>query len=158
MPLSHFMKIDIPGNGPLEIETIILDLNGTLRVGGKLVPGVAGRIEELRKKCKLVLFSGDTRGDAAQLAKELGIDFTKTTTGQDKVKEAEKLHPEFCAAVGNGLIDLELIKRVRLGIVALQGEGAHAKTLLTADVIVPNVNDALDLFLDEQRLIATLRE
>lgn len=152
------MKIDIPGNGPLVIETIILDLNGTLRVGGKLVPGVATRIEALRKKCKLILFSGDTRGDAAQLASELGIDFAKTPTGQDKVREAEKLNPEVCAAVGNGLIDLELIKRVRLGIVALQGEGVHVKTLLAADIFVPSVNDALDLFLDEQRLIATLRE
>lgn len=152
------MRIDIPGNGPLVIETVILDLNGTLRVGGTLVPGVAKRIEELREKCKLVLFSGDTRGDAAALASELGIGFTQTPTGQDKVKEAEKLRPEVCAAVGNGLIDLELIKRVRLGIVALQGEGAHAKTLLAADIIVPSVNDALDLFLDEQRLIATLRE
>jgi len=54
------MKIDIPGNGPLVIETIILDLNGTLCVGGKLVPGVKERIQELREKCHLV-FSQETR-------------------------------------------------------------------------------------------------
>jgi soluble P-type ATPase len=152
------MKIDIPGNGPLVIETIILDLNGTLCVGGKLVPGVVERIKELREKCNLVLFSGDTRGDALRLANELGIAFTKTRTGQDKANEADKLQADKCAAIGNGLIDLQLIQRVKLGVVVLQGEGAHAKTLLAADIIVMNVNDALDLFLDEQRLIATLRE
>ena len=152
------MKVDIPGNGPLVIETIILDLNGTLCVGGKLVPGVAERIQELRKKCKLVLFSGDTRGDALKLADELGVTFSKTVTGQDKANEADKLQSDKCAAIGNGLIDLQLIQRVKLGIVVLQGEGAHAKTLLAADIVVTNVNDALDLFIDEQRLIATLRE
>jgi hypothetical protein len=30
------MKYDIPGAGQLEIKTIILDLNGTLSVGGVL--------------------------------------------------------------------------------------------------------------------------
>jgi soluble P-type ATPase len=152
------MKLDIPGNGPLVIETIILDLNGTLCVGGKLVPGVTERIQELRKKCRLILFSGDTRGDAVRIANELGIDFAKTATGQDKADEADKLHADKCAAIGNGLIDLQLIQRVKLGIVVLQGEGAHAKTFQAADIIVANVNDALDLFIDEQRLIATLRE
>ncbi|GEM_PF-3859298 len=43
------MKIDIPGNGLLTIETIILDLNGTLCVGGKPVSGVASRIQKLSK-------------------------------------------------------------------------------------------------------------
>lgn len=152
------MRVNIPGNGPLVIETIILDLNGTLCVGGKLVPGVAERVEELRKKCKLILFSGDTRGDAAQLACDLGIDFAKTATGQDKADEADKLQADKCAAIGNGLIDLQLIQRAKLGIVVLQGEGVHAKTFLAADIIVPSVNDALDLFIDEQKLIATLRE
>lgn len=152
------MKIDIPGNGPLVIDTIILDLNGTLCVGGKLVPGVVERIQQLRQKCHLVLCSGDTRGDASHLADELAITFAKTASGQDKANEADKFQADTCAAIGNGLIDLQLIQRVKLGIVVLQGEGVHAKTFLAADIIVPNVNDALDLFLDEQRLIATLRK
>ncbi len=105
-----------------------------------------------------MLFSGDTRGDAAQIANTLGIAFVHTATGQDKAREAEKLQADTCAVIGNGLIDLQLIQRVKIGIVVLQGEGVHAKTFLAADIIVPNVNDALDLFIDEQRLIATLRE
>ncbi len=152
------MKVDIPGDGPLVIETIILDLNGTLCVGGKLVPGVSERIQQLRNKYHLVLFSGDTRGDASKLADELGIAFVKTATGQDKADEADKFHAEKCAAIGNGLIDLQLIQRVKLGIVVLQGEGIHTKTFLAADIVMPNVNDALDLFIDEQRLVATLRK
>lgn len=152
------MNIAIPGSSPLVIETIILDLNGTLRVGGKLIEGAKERINELRTKFKLILFSGDTRGDAALLARDLGIDFTKTPSGQDKADQAELLDADTCVAIGNGLIDLQLIQRVKLGIAVLQGEGAHVKTLLAANIVVNNVNDALDLFLDQQRLIATLRE
>ena len=56
------------------------------------------------------------------------------------------------------MIDFDLIQSVRLGIVALQKEGVHTKTLLAADIVVPSVNDALDLFIDRNRLIATLRK
>ena len=55
------------------------------------------------------------------------------------------------------MIDLELMKVVRLGIVTLQAEGVHVQTLLESDLVVPNINDALDLFIDEQKLIASLR-
>ena len=34
------MKYDIPGVGTIEINTIVLDLNGTLFVMGKIVDGV----------------------------------------------------------------------------------------------------------------------
>ena len=67
------------------------------------------------------------------------------------------MQPETCATIGNGLIDYELMRVVKLGIVTLQAEGVHAKTLLEADVVIPTILDALDLFLDERRMIATLR-
>jgi soluble P-type ATPase len=34
----------------------------------------------------------------------------------------------------------------------------HVQTLLNSDIVIPSINDALDLFIDEQRLIATLRK
>jgi len=38
--LNHLMKYVIPQVGELELSTIILDLNGTLTVGGKIAAGV----------------------------------------------------------------------------------------------------------------------
>jgi len=157
------MKLKIPGlrgkNEELEIKTIILDLNGTLTIGGKIVPGVKKRLLKLKKKgLRLIFFSGDTRGNAYNIAKSLGIEFIKAAHGEEKKKEAEKLNPESCAAIGNGLIDLLKMKTVKLGIVTLQAEGVHIKTLLAADIVVPTINDALDLFIDVSRLIATLRK
>ncbi|HEV7454499.1 MAG TPA: hypothetical protein VGO07_04540, partial [Candidatus Saccharimonadales bacterium] len=61
-------------------------------------------------------------------------------------------------SIGNGLIDLELMKVVKLRIVTLQAEGVHIQTMLNSDIVIPTINDALDLFIDGQRLVATLRK
>lgn len=152
------MIYKIAGQGELEIKTIILDLNGTLTVGGKIVTGVHDRLKLLKSAgFKLVLFTGNTRGDADQIAGELGIEWLQAKGADEKKKLAEKLEPNTCVSIGNGLIDLELMKTVKLRILTLQAEGIHVKTLLNSDIIVPTINDALDLFIDQDRLVATLR-
>lgn len=152
------MIYNIPGQDELEIKTIILDLNGTLSVGGKLVDGVHGRLQKLKESgMNLVLFTGNTRGDADDIAMQLGIEWMQAKSAEDKAKLAQDLEPSTCASIGNGLIDLELMKTVKLSILTLQAEGVHTETLMNSDILVPSVNDALDLFIDSDRLIATLR-
>ena len=153
------MTYDIPGLGKLEIKTIILDLNGTLSVAGNVPEGVKERLELLMSKgFKVLFFTGNTRNDADNLAADLGIEWRLAKNAEDKRDLAMELEPETCASIGNGLIDLELMKVAKLRIVTLQAEGVHIQTMLNSDIVVPNINDALDLFLDEQRLIATLRK
>jgi len=41
------ISIDIPGWGNLEVEYVLLDLNGTLTEDGKVLPGVKERIQSL---------------------------------------------------------------------------------------------------------------
>jgi soluble P-type ATPase len=119
---------------------------------------VKDRIPTLKEKgLRLILFSGDTRGNAQRIAETLGIEFIHTNNGEGKRAAAEKLNPETCASIGNGLIDLKMMEVVKLGIVTLQAEGVHTKTLVAVDIVVPTINDALDLFIDESRLIGTLR-
>lgn len=152
------MNISIPGYAPFDIETIILDLNGTLAIDGKLIEGVKERIAALRERAiRLFLFSGDTQGNAADIARELQLEFRVTKDAIAKAEEAKKLKPKTAATIGNGRIDVELFKAVRLRILTLQAEGVHPEALLNADVIVPSINDALDLFLKPKRLIATMR-
>jgi soluble P-type ATPase len=153
------MNYNIPGQDEFEIKTIILDLNGTLSVAGKVPEGVKERLDKLKGVgFKVLFFTGNTRNDADDLATDLGIEWKLAKNAEDKRDLALELEPETCASIGNGLIDLELMKVVRLGIVTLQAEGVHVQTLLNSDIAVPNINDALDLFIDEQRLIATLRK
>ncbi|MCA9318018.1 hypothetical protein KDA06_00035 [Candidatus Saccharibacteria bacterium] len=153
------MKYDIPGQGQFEIKTIILDLNGTLSVAGTVPEGVKERLDQLKGiGFKVLFFTGNTRNDADDLAADLGIEWRLAKNAEDKRDLALELEPETCASIGNGLIDLELMKVVKLGIVTLQAEGVHIQTMLNSDIVVPSINDALDLFIDEQRLIATLRK
>lgn len=152
------MTYDIPGQSQLDIQTIILDLNGTLSVAGTIPEGVKERINKLKEKgFKLILFTGNTRNDADELSTSLGIEYKLAKNTEDKKNLALELGAETCASIGNGLIDLDLMKAVKLRIVTLQAEGVHVQTLLNSDIIIPNINDALDLFIDEQRLVATLR-
>lgn len=149
---------NIPGLGELELKTIILDLNGTLTVGGEIVDGVKERLQAIKKLgFKSIFFTGNTRGDADDIAKKLEIEWILAKDAIAKKTEAEKLEPDTCVSIGNGLIDLELMKTVRLGIVTLQAEGVHVQTLLASDLVVPTINDALDLFIDPDRLVASLR-
>jgi len=152
------MTYDIPGQEKLEIKTIILDLNGTLSVAGKVPGGVKVRLEQLKAKgFSIIFFTGNTRNDADDLAAELGIEWKLAKNAEEKRSLALELGPDTCASIGNGLIDLELMKSVKLRIVTLQAEGVHIQTMLNSDIVVPSITDALDLFIDEQRLIATLR-
>lgn len=153
------MEYDIPGQGQLKIKTIILDLNGTLSVAGTVPDGVKRRLQLLKDRgLKVVFFTGNTRNDADDLAATLGIEWKLAKNAEDKRNLALQLDPESCASIGNGRIDLELMKVVKLRIVTLQAEGVHIQTMLASDIVVPTINDALDLFLDKQRLIATLRK
>jgi soluble P-type ATPase len=153
------MQYDVPGFGELKLSIIILDLNGTLSVGGEIVEGVDTRLKQLKEMgYKIVFFTGNTRNNADTLAQRLGIEWVFAADGEAKKEQALKLNPEECVSIGNGLIDLELMKVVKLRIVTLQAEGVHVQTLLQSDVVTPTINDALDLLIDPQRLIATLRK
>lgn len=153
------MNYAIPGLGEIEIKTIILDLNGTLSVAGQIVDGVKPRLEKLKSLgFKIMLFTGNTRNDADQICGDLGIEWKLAKSAEDKKNLALEMNPETCASVGNGRIDEELMKVVKLRILTVQSEGIHVQTLLNSDILVPNINDALDLFIDSNRLIATLRK
>ena len=153
------MKINVPGSGIYDLETLILDLNGTLAIRGKLIKGVKDRIQKIKKLgLKVVLFSGDTRGNADKISKDFNIELVTTKTSAEKLKALKKLNPNRCVAIGNGLIDAKYLKAARLGIAVVQAEGAHTQAILAADIRMLSVNDALDLLLNEKTFISTLRQ
>jgi len=152
------MQYSIPGIGNLEITTIVLDLNGTIAVHGKIVPGVKERLDQLKKLgIDLILFSGDHRGNGLEMCNELGITFKKGGTQEEKEKLFLELDTERTAAIGNARIDIGKFKHAKLSIATLQAEGIHTGILKYVDIIVPNINDALDLFIDANALEATMR-
>ena len=152
---------EIPGRGRLELSALVLDLNGTVAVDGEIIPGVAARVGALQAQgviCYLV--TADTRGLGAETARVLGLTLHRIAAGQEQsAKRAfvEQLGADRVAVIGNGANDAEMLQAAAVGLAVLQAEGMATAALRAADVVVPDINAALDLLLKPRRLIATLR-
>jgi soluble P-type ATPase len=151
------ISVDVPGRGRLELEHLLLDVNGTLTHRGSLVEGVAERLARVRSVLEPRLVSADTFGALSALAETLGIEAVLAVDSAAKVAVLERLGPSRCAVVGNGANDAAALRAAGLGVAVVGPEGASTEALLAADVICGSILDALDLLLDERALIATLR-
>jgi P-type E1-E2 ATPase len=163
------LTVEIPGYGQLALEHLVLDLNGTLALDGEVLPGVAERLAALSSHLPVHLLTADTRGRGAATAAALGISLHRLAPGfvvsaQPNGDEAsqkrafvESLGAERVAAIGNGANDAEMLAVAALGVAVLGPEGLARAAWQNADLIVPDINAALDLLLHPQRLIATLR-
>ncbi|MBW2174572.1 MAG: ATPase P [Deltaproteobacteria bacterium] len=151
--------IAVPGFGSVELENLVLDLNGTLTESGDFIPGVVDYLERLKAKgFKVYVLSADTRG-VLQQTFELSpdIEAVVTETSEDKKRFVESIGAETTVCVGNGNIDVEMFKVAKLSICTVQAEGAATKAVLHADIVVTHISHALEVLLDPDKLIATLR-
>ena len=154
------MRIDIPGRDVLEIRHLVLDMNGTLSLDGELLGGVAERIEALRGKLEILIITADTLGTAQQIAAGLGVQLHKIDAArqpEQKLAFIKQLGYQTTAAIGNGANDVLMLKKAVLGICIVGPEGAAWESVSACDVVVSDINAALDLLLKPKRLIATLR-
>ncbi len=158
---ANLIKIDIPGWGNMEIENIVLDLNGTIATDGKIPSEVREKIKSLSHKVKIYILTADTQGTASEESLDMGVELLKVSeedSAEVKLRVLESLDPTRTVAIGNGNNDQLILKEAALGIAVLGDEGMSASAMKNADVIVKNISDALDLFLNPKRLVATLRE
>ncbi len=152
------MQYIIPGRNDLTINTIILDLNGTLQDKGVVVVGVKERLHKLKELgFGIVFFTGNTRNDADEISKSLEIEWRLAKDAEAKAEIAKEFKVETCATIGNGKIDVLLMKECALSICVMQKEGASRDAMLASEIWCQSINDALDLFIDKNSLIATLR-
>jgi soluble P-type ATPase len=150
-------RFEIPGSATLELEHVVLDLNGTLTDRGELIEGVSERLHKVAEQFELHLLSADTFGTMAEISRELRLDAVQISTGTEKQRFVDSLGAERCAAIGNGNNDELMLKSSTLGIAVIGREGASPRALAAADLVCASILDALDLLLDERALAATLR-
>ncbi|HEC35223.1 MAG TPA: HAD family hydrolase [Anaerolineae bacterium] len=154
------IEVNVPGWGRLRLVHLMLDVNGTIAVDGRLVDGVAGRLVRLRERLQVHLLTADTQGRQAELDAQLGLRATRIARGQEQAQKAarvQELGAEEVCYVGNGANDAEAMRAAALGIAVMGEEGLALETLQAADVLVPSITAALDLLLRPARLVATLR-
>jgi soluble P-type ATPase len=149
--------VDIPGRERLELEHLVLDVNGTLTNRGAVIEGVSERLADLGEKLRIHLLSADTFGTLDEVAAAVGGEATTIASGEDKRRALEELGAHCCVAIGNGTNDAAMLELAALGIAVIGPEGTAGAAVRAADVVCGSTLDALDLLLDETALRATLR-
>lgn len=154
------IALDIPGFGPLALEHLVLDYNGTLAVDGRLLPGVAEALAALAADLSIHVITADTFGLAREQLAGLPLQLhIAPVEGQAETKLAfiVGLGADKVAAIGNGRNDRRMVEAAALGIGLVQREGGAVATLAKADLVCTSILDALDLLRHPKRLTATLR-
>ena len=152
--------ISVPGRGSQDIEHLILDLNGTISVDGRIVRGVKEKLGELSGELEITVVTADTNRNAERLLADLPVFVHTIRENQENEQKLEivlEKGKDNTVSIGNGCNDVSMLRESAIGICIVGREGASAEALMASDVVVPTINDALDLLLKPHRLRATLR-
>ncbi len=157
------IEIHIPGRTPntLQLQHLVMDVNGTLATDGELIAGVAQRLHALQNRLTLHLLTADTHGGQAAIDEALHLKAVRIQPGNEAEQKAaylRRLGAETVAAIGQGANDQQMLAEAALGIAVLSVEGLSIQTLQAADLLLPDILSALDLFEKPKRLIASLRK
>jgi soluble P-type ATPase len=154
------IELNIPGRGQFELEHLVCDVNGTLAVDGNLQDGVLRRFNTLRDRLTIHLLTADTFGRQAIIDQQLNLEAVRIEPGEEvakKVAYVRQLGAEKVVAIGQGANDAGMLEESRLGICIISPEGAAVETLLVADLVMPDINSALELLEKPLRVVAGLR-
>jgi soluble P-type ATPase len=151
--------IQRPGEESLEIEFILLDFEGTLVQDRRIHPKAKDKINLLSKRTKIYILTKGEEERLGEILKKLKIEVITLKAGQaseQKLDLLRQLGAKRSVAIGNGVDDAPMMEEAGLGICILGKEGASAEALKRADVIMPDIVDALDFLLKPLRQKATL--
>jgi P-type E1-E2 ATPase len=154
------IQIDVPGRSTLELQHLVLDLNGTVALDGEPITGVGDRVAALSAHLVVHLATADTHGQAEETSRRLGCQLVRIEPRHEASQKGalvERLGAAHVVAIGNGANDARMLSAAAVGIAILGPEGLAVETLRAADLVVGCIEDALDLLLYPQRIMATLR-
>ncbi len=155
------IEIEIPGRLTYILTTLVLDVNGTIAFDGKIIDNVPERLIKLSRLIDIYLITADTQGQAKRLADYFGISLKIIMPGNEDRQKLEFIREagsETIVAIGNGSNDSLMLREAAIGICIIGKEGAAAEAMRNCDIVVNDINAALDLLLYPKRLIATLRK
>jgi P-type E1-E2 ATPase len=155
------IELKIPGIGQFELEHLVCDVDGTLAVDGKLQDGLVRELSRLRDRLDLHLLTADTHGRQETIDRQLNLKAVRIQPGDEAYQKADYVHQlgaERVVAVGHGANDARMLKEARLGICVFSLEGVAVETLQAADLVVPDINSAINLLEKPLRIVASLRK
>nr|WP_320016746.1 ATPase P [uncultured Desulfobacter sp.] len=154
------IRIEIPGTGPVNIQNVMFDYNGTIAADGRLLDGVGPAMNRLAHRLDFHVVTADTFGSVqAQLkgVKANVVLISNQDQDQKKLDVLNSIGADTTMAVGNGVNDALMLKHAALGVAVLGEEGMASSALMASDVIIRHILDVFAFFENPKRLIATLR-
>lgn len=154
------LSIDIPGWKALRLDFLVFDYNGTLALDGKISDYTKKYLSRLAEKFNIHILTSDTFGSVMSECGALPVTIKRLESEnhtQEKAAYLKQLGIGQIAAIGNGTNDKLMLETADLGIAIIGPEGCSPETLLRADIVVNRIEEAFELFLNPQRLIASLR-
>lgn len=139
------LALNIPGRGQFNMNHLVLDFNGTIAFNGKLIPDVAERIMLLSKDVDIHVITADTNETVARQCSVLPVS-VQILRSDDHTGEkggfVRGLNGVIC--MGNGANDEAMFAESDIAIAINGKEGCATATLLKSDMVIDNINDALD--------------
>ncbi len=125
-------------------------LNDEMREGVKEV------VEELKRRFRVIIATGDSSEYADRIASELRVELRKGLTPEDKVELVRQLKREGGVAfVGDGVNDAQALKEADVGIAVSSGTDL-AK--YAGDVVIPGLNALPFLIRQSHRTVRKIKE
>ena len=155
------IDLKIPGRGLIKLEHLVSDVNGTLAVDGQLHPGLARKITALRDRLAIHLLTADTHGQQDIIDQQLNLQAVRVGKGKEAEQKADyikKLGADSVIAIGQGANDAAMLLTAVIGIGLVSVEGIAVETLLSADILVPDIHAAFELLEKPLRIVASLRK
>ena len=155
------ITLSIPNYKTITIAHVVLDYNGTLAKDGVLKNEVKALLPKLSESYSVHVITADTFGSVHEQVKEFDVTVKVLESDNHTLEKAQyvrSLDALKCVAIGNGNNDAQMIEEAALGIALLGDEGCSSQTLMKSDLTCKSISDALELFLNTKRLVATLRE
>ncbi len=152
--------MEIPNLGSFNLEVAVFDFNGTLALDGRIIGPVRAQLQRLAVDLEIHVLTSDTFGMAVQECRGLPVRL-RILESENHTREKAAYLGQFggrqVVAVGNGANDQLMLEEAALGIAVIGPEGAGSKTILSSDLVVNNINEAIDLLLNPRRIVAGLR-
>lgn len=155
------IELNIPGRGQIELEHLVCDVNGTLAVDGTLQEGLVRLLSAVQDRLNLHLLTADTHGRQEIIDHQLNLSAVRVQPGEEGQQKAEyvrRLGAARVVAIGQGANDAGMLREAALGICVFSPEGVAVDTLVAADLIMPDIISALELFEKPLRIVASLRK
>ena len=153
------ISIQRPGMESLDVHFVLIDLEGTLAMDGRIHPKAKDKVNLLSKRASIYILTKSDREKVEKTLTKMKVEVLYVTEGnssQQKLNVLQRLGPHQTAVIGNGLDDVQIMEQAGLGMCVIGKEGSSTETMAKADLVVTNVLDALDFLLKPLRQGATL--